>query len=250
MLKLFKYEWRKQLGSKLIIGCVLLALCAFYALGTVLHKDGWPELVMVFLALIGMFAAIYVGVESLLVLNRDIRTKESYMLFMVPKSAYQILAAKILAAICQIFLTIVMFGAAFMICFTVYMAANESLAEMLNFLRQYVEEMFEVEIEWSVVLRGILTMFVAWINMIASGFLAIISVRTVLSRTKLAGVLAFVVYILLNWGTSALSTKAVEFFAPSGSVVLREGIMLGVMAVIAVVCLIVSGWMAEKKLSV
>ena len=107
-----------------------------------------------------------------------------------------------------------------------------------------------MEIEWSVVLRGILTMFVAWINMIASGFLAIISVRTVLSRTKLAGVLAFVVYILLNWGTSALSTKAVEFFAPSGSVVLREGIMLGVMAVIAVVCLIVSGWMAEKKLSV
>lgn len=250
MLKLFKYEWKKQLGSKLIIACILLALCAFYVLGTVLHKEGWPELVMVFLVLAGMFAAIYVGVESLLVLNRDIRTKESYMLFMVPKSAYQILAAKILAAICQIFLTLVMFGAAFMICFTAYMAANESLADMLNIMRQYAEEMFEVEIEWNVVLRGILTMFVAWISMIASGFLAIISVRTVLSRTKLAGLLAFVVYVLLNWGTSELGAKAVELFAPSGSVVLRESILLGVMAVIALICLILSGWLAEKKLSV
>ncbi len=250
MWKLFKYEWRKQISSKLIIGCILLALCAFYVLGTVLHKEGWAEIAMVFLVLAGMFAAIYVGVESLLVLNRDIRTKESYMLFMVPKSAYQILAAKILAAICQIFLTIVMFGAAFMVCFTAYMAANESLADMLNYLRQMVEEMFEVEIEWDIVLRGILTMFVAWINMIASGFLAIISVRTVLSRTKLAGVLAFAVYILLNWGTSALSGKAVELFADSGPVVLQESIALGVMAVITVICLILSGWMAEKKLSV
>lgn len=250
MLKLFKYEWRKQISSKLIIGCILLALCGFYVLGTVLHKENWPELAMVFLVLVGMFAAIYVGIESLLVLNRDIRTKESYMLFMVPKSAYQILAAKILAAICQIFLTMVMFGAAFMICFTAYMAANEGLAEMLNFLRQYVEQMFEVEIEWSVVLRGLLTMFVAWINMIALGFLAIIAVRTVLSRTKLGGVLAFIVYILLNWGTNALCTKAVDLFAASGSVVLQESIILGVMAVIAVVCLIAAGWMAEKKLSV
>ena len=152
MLKLFKYEWRKQIGSKIIIGCILLALCVFYVLGTLLKKDGWSELAMVFLVLAGVFASIYVGIESLLVLDRDVRTKESYMLFMVPKPAYQILAAKILAAICQILLTMVMFGTAFMVCFTVYMAANESLATMLDFLKQYIERIFEIEIEWDMVL--------------------------------------------------------------------------------------------------
>ncbi len=250
MLKLFKYEWKKQMNSKLIIGCVLLALCAFYILGTILKKEGWAELAMVLLVLIGMFAAIYVGIESLLVLDKDLRTKESYMLFMVPKSAYQILAVKILAAICQILLTMVMFGAAFMVCFTTYMAANESLAEMLDFLRQYVERMFEIEIEWSVVFWGLVSMFVSWINMIASGFAAIISVRTVLTRTKLAGIFAVIVFFLINWGTSWLVGKIHGFSAGADTEMLYYYLGLGATAVITVVLLLLSGWMAEKKLSV
>ncbi len=250
MLKLFKYEWRKQIGSKIIIGCILLALCVFYVLGTLLKKDGWSELAMVFLVLAGVFASIYVGIESLLVLDRDVRTKESYMLFMVPKSAYQILAAKILAAICQILLTIVMFGAAFVICFTAYMAANESIAEMLDYLRQMVEQMFEVEIEWDMVALAVTSMFVSWINMIASGFAAIIAVRTVLSRTKLAGLLAFVVYLLINWGTNLLTGRINGLSTGEDTWMLYYSLGLAATAGITVVLLVLSGWMAEKKLSV
>ncbi len=250
MLKLFKYEWKKQMGSKLIIGLVLLALCAFYILGTLLKKDSWEGIAMVLLMLIGMFAAIYVGIESLLVLNRDIRTKESYMLFMLPKSAYQILTAKILAAICQILLTMLMFGAAFMVCFTAYMAANESLAEMLNFLRQYIERIFEVEIEWDMVLLVLISMFVSWISMIASGFAAIISVRTVLSRTKLAGVLAVVVYLLITWGTNWLNGRINALSTGPDTEMLYYCLGIGAMAVVTVILLVFSGWMAEKKLSV
>ncbi len=250
MLMLFKYEWKKQMNSKLIIGCALLALCAFYVLGTLLKKEGWPEIAMVLLALVGMFAAIYVGIESLLVLDKDIRTKESHMLFMVPRSAYQILAAKILAAICQILLTMVMFGAAFMICFTAYMAANESLADMLDYLRQMVEEMFEVEIEWDMVLLVLISMFVSWINMIASGFAAIISVRTALTRTKLAGILAVAVYLLINWGTNWMTGKINGLSTGADTEMLYYCLGLGATAVVTVILLVFSGWMAEKKLSV
>ncbi len=250
MLKLFKYEWKKQMGSKLIIGLILLALCAFYVLGTLLKRDGWPEIAMVLLVLVGMFAAIYVGIESLLVLDKDVRTKESYMLFMVPKSAYQILAAKILAAIFQILLTMVMFGVAFMVCFTAYIAANESLADMLNYLREIIEQMFEVEIEWDKVLLVLISMFVSWISMIASGFAAIISVRTVLSRTKLAGVLAVIVYLLINWGTNWLTGKVNGLSTGADTEMLYYCLGLGVTAVITVILLVFSGWMAEKKLSV
>lgn len=250
MLKLFKYEWKKQMGSKLIIGCILLALCAFYILGTVIKREGWPEIAMVLLVLVGMFAAIYVGIESLIVLDKDVRTKESYMLFMLPKSAYQILAAKILAAICQILLTMLMFGAAFMVCFTTYMAANESLAEMLNFLRQYIERLFEIEIEWDRVLLVLGSMFVSWISMIASGFAAIISVRTILSRTKLAGILAVVVYLLITWATNWMVGKINGLSTGPENEILYYCLGLGATALVTVVLLVFSGWMAEKKLSV
>lgn len=250
MLKLFKYEWKKQMSSKLVIGCILLALCGFYILGMVLKKEGWAEIAMVLLVFVGMFAAVYVGIESLLVLNRDIRTKESYMLFLVPKPAWQILTAKILAAVCQIFLTMVMFGAAFMVCFTAYMAANESLAEMLNYLRRYAERFFEIEVDWNILLLALVSLFVSWINMIASGFAAIISVRTVLSRTRLAGFLAFGVFLLINWGTNVLTGKINGLSVGPETEMLYYGFGLAATAAVTVLLLIFSGWMAERKLSV
>lgn len=250
MLKLFKYEWKKQMFSKLVIGCILLVLALFYVLGVALKKDGWAELVMVLLVMTGMFASIYAGIECLLVLDRDIRTKESHMLFMIPKPAYQILGAKILAAVCQIFLTMVMFGAAFAVCFTAYMAANQSIAEILDYLRSYAEELLDLRIRWGALVEALASMFLQWINVIASGFAAIISVRTVLSRTKLAGLIAFVVFVLLNWGTGWLLGKINGLSANAGGGMLYYWLSLAASAVITVVLLVFSGWLAEKKLSV
>lgn len=250
MVKLFKYEWKKQMFSKLIIGCILVVLVVLYMLGMLLEKDWWQELSMGFMVLAGMFAAIYVGVESLLVFDRDLRTKESHMLFMVPKSAYQILGAKILASICQIMLTIAMFAAAFVFCFLAYLAANESLAEMLNYLKDFVEQIIEVEIAWQTVGQVVAAMFVSWINMIATGYVTIISVRTVLSKTRLAGVIAFIVFILLSWGTNWLMGRINGLSASSDSDILYYGFSLAVTAVITLLLLLLSGWMAEKKLSV
>lgn len=250
MMKLFKYEWKKQMFSKVVIAFILLVLVLVYLAGMALKRDSWMGVAMVLMWIAGVFCAMYVGIESLLVLNRDIRTKESYMLFMVPKSAYQILGAKILAAICQILLTLVMFGAAFMICFTAYMAANEGLAGMLNYLRRYAEQLFEVRIDWDIVLQILVSLCVGWIHVIAAGFAAIISVRTVLSRTKLAGLIALIVFFLLNWGSGMLSNKVSLLATGPENEMMFYWLSLGVTAVITVILLILSGWMAEHKLSV
>ena len=171
------------------------------------------------------------------------------MLFMLPKSAWQIIGAKLLAAVCQIFLTLAMFMGAFAVCFMTYMTANEGLAAALNYLRLYMEHAFSVRIEWGNLVMALVQTAVAWVNMIASGFAAIISVRTVLSRTKLAGVIAFIVFLLLNWAMGRIVGWVYSMGTPkSGTLCYWAGI--AVMALITLALLLFSGWMAEKKLSV
>ena len=51
---------------------------------------------IIFLVMCTIFGVIYIGIESVNVLHRDLNTKQSYMLFLTPKSSYQILGAKIL----------------------------------------------------------------------------------------------------------------------------------------------------------
>ena len=41
MGKILKYEWKKQLFSKLIIGGILIVLTAVFVVGTVLEKERW-----------------------------------------------------------------------------------------------------------------------------------------------------------------------------------------------------------------
>lgn len=86
--------------------------------------------------------------------------------------------------------------------------------------------------------------------MIAAGFTAIIAVRTVFVQSKLATPLAIVLFFVLNWGMVKLVDLADRMIPVTASDFAHFWAQLGVLAVLAVMLLILSGWMAEKKLSV
>ena len=85
MLKLVKYEWKKQRTSRLVIlGLLAAGLIAFWG-GILFRNDTVTVLSLAFLYTFAVMVLFYTGVESVLVFNRDLRTKQSYMLFMVPR---------------------------------------------------------------------------------------------------------------------------------------------------------------------
>lgn len=91
MLKLMKYEFRKTAFSKLILLSITLLSEIVYLLGIFLKKDGFLSSGIMFLVLCATMGILYIGLESVTVLHRDLNTKQSYMLFLTPKSSYQIL---------------------------------------------------------------------------------------------------------------------------------------------------------------
>ncbi|MFR2955909.1 MAG: hypothetical protein ACLTLE_06015 [Lachnospiraceae bacterium] len=248
MGKIFKYEWKKQMFSKYVIGGILLVLTLIFMLGTMLEREEWQATSLVLLVVAGAFTSMYIGVECLLVLNRDLRTKESHMLFMIPYPAYTILGAKILAAVCQILLTAALFVGAFFLCFSAYLAANSSFGQFFEILKRLLNEWVEIDITWDWTLLGIGQLIISWIGMIAAGFTAIIAVRTVFVQVSLRHRLRCAVCAQL--GMVKLVDLADRMIPVTASDFAHFWAQLGVLAVLAVMLLILSGWMAEKKLSV
>ena len=101
MAKLIKYEMRKQRTSRMVILIGLLVGVIAYCLSIL---TGNINMTAVNYRTWGMCRSACVflyGIESILVLNRDLKTKQSYMLWMLPKSIWEILGAKFISALLQ-----------------------------------------------------------------------------------------------------------------------------------------------------
>ena len=116
MGKLIKYEWRKQRTSRMVI-LISLAACLVLFLGGLIFQNDPALAVAILLMVFGsIFVLFYTGIESILVLNRDLKTKQSYMLWMVPRSVWEILGAKYICAFLQMLFVFGIFVAAACLC--------------------------------------------------------------------------------------------------------------------------------------
>ena len=77
MGKLMKYEWKKQRTSRMIV-MVALAVCVLTFFGGMLvEKDALMGISATLLLVGSFFVVFYMGIESILILNRDLKTKKS-----------------------------------------------------------------------------------------------------------------------------------------------------------------------------
>ena len=247
MRKLMKYELRKTLFSKLILLAVTAVAEAAFLAGVFLKWDnglGAGISLLIFCTMLGVF---YIGVESLRVFNRDLNTKQSYMLFLTPKSSWQILGAKVMENGISIFVTGLFFAALAAIDVSVAVLYIGGLQEFLDTVRR-VTSMLRVEI--SVSSGEILIVFFSalssWLMAITTGYLAIVLAATVLAGKRFSGLVSFVLYLLIMFAESELISHLPDLgslLANSGAVIAAGFVLTGLMYGL-------SCWIMERKLSV
>ena len=231
----------------MVIGSILLVCVLGFALGMLLGREKLAAVSLAVMMMATFFVVFYVGIESILVLNRDLKTKQSYMLWMVPKSIWEILGSKFLAAILQMLIVFVMYVAVGLICILVTLQHTGHLSDLFKMIWQAGELYIDglPSIIW-----GSAEIFLGWTVVIMAGFVGVILSRTLLLNAKYSGFLAVVVFfaiiiavekiydliwpaICVNIGTSGFTPGFVLYYLVVGF------ILFGV-----------SGWMADKKLSV
>lgn len=247
MVKLLKYEMKKQQTSRMVIGSILLVCVLGFALGMLLGREKLAAVSLAVMMMATFFVVFYVGIESILVLNRDLKTKQSYMLWMVPKSIWEILGSKFLAAILQMLIVFVMYVAVGLICILVTLQHTGHLSDLFKMIWQAGELYIDglPSIIW-----GSAEIFLGWTVVIMAGFVGVILSRTLLLNAKYSGFLAVVVFFAIIIAVE----KIYDLICPAicvniGTSVFNPGFVLYYL-VVGFILFGVSGWMADKKLSV
>ena len=101
-MKLLKYEIRKGLTLKLVLLGLFMLLEGFFAYSCITNQSGNTVLSASLLAITGLCGIVILGVQSMLILHRDMNTRQAYMLFMTPRSCYSILGAKLIESVLSI----------------------------------------------------------------------------------------------------------------------------------------------------
>lgn len=195
MKELMKYEFRRRKTSRMIsIGTAAVGL--FLMLSGLLF---WKVAVVAFgfvLLFIGtLIAPFYAGVESILLLNRDLQNGQGCMLWMVPRSVIQIFGVKYLAAglqtlfsFCLFFLLLILGAAACVWREKGFAALADTAAAVLPTLG----------ISWIDLVQDGATAILLWLQIVMSGFFAVLLARTVLADSRHGGLLSFLLFWLIN----------------------------------------------------
>ena len=215
MLKLMKYELRKTAFSKLVLLVITAVAEIAFLIGVFWKKDNILAMGIIFLVMCTIFGVIYIGIESVNVLHRDLNTKQSYMLFLTPKSSYQILGAKIL----ENGISIIMAGA-----FFAALAAIDVTVATLY-------------------IGGLLA---SWIVFIVNADLSVILSASVLAGKKGSGIAGFLIFLVI----SSVIGKLLDLIPVLESMELTFVLYIAASFAIAAVLYVISGWIMEKKLSV
>ena len=201
MLKLMKYEFRKTAFSKLILLSITLLSEIVYLLGIFLKKDVFLSSGIGLVAkenIVATMGILYIGLESVTVLHRDLNTKQSYMLFLTPKSSYQILGAKILENGISILITGAFFAALAAIDAAAAYFYVGGLKEVWNMVNDVLYVSMHISVDPVSIAFAFFTLLASWISYIVSADFAVILSASVLAGKKASGVVSFVIFIILS----------------------------------------------------
>lgn len=187
MGKLIKYEVRKQRTARLVIlSALAVGLLVFWG-GLLFDKEQVMGVTIALMFSAAILVLFYSGIEGVLVLNKDLRTKQSYMLWMVPKSIWEIMGAKFISSILQMLIMFALFAAAGGACLASAVLKVDGFASLLDAFRILSSAFVEGGIHWTDMVQIAFLIFLAWSLVIMIGFFAVILSRTVLVKSRFAG---------------------------------------------------------------
>jgi len=253
MGKLIKYEFRKQLLSKIVVACVIGGLEAFFFLGLIVGKDNWIGTAMGLFIMAAVFSLIYFSFEAIVTYSNDLKTKQSYMIFLTPCNMFQVVGAKLITTIIQI----VLMGGAFLAIGVVngliIVARYGTVKQLIEVVTELFDTVSGLEIRLMDIVFLIVMSLVTWMVFVAMAMFAITLTATVLSNKKGKGVVSIALFFLIDW----LVVKVASLVTPT-ELVERDYLVvnseawayIGVYAAALVLCYIGTALLLEKKVSV
>ena len=244
-MKLLKYEIRKGITLKLILLGIFALLEGFFVFSCVNHNPDQTVLSATLLVLVGLCGIVTLGVQSMLTLHHDMNTKQAYMLFMTPRSCYAILGAKLVESVLSIVIAAGLCVGCAALDYRLVQQSFGELQEMMDFLKQ-MTQMLQIKMDlMSIVTFGTNLLF-SWIFMVTTTYLADVLVSSLLRGKKMGGLLAFILFVILN----SLVGEAINRVQVDGTAMTQILVNSGLSVAASAVMYVATAHIMETRLSV
>ncbi|MBQ8159179.1 MAG: hypothetical protein IJ083_00385 [Clostridia bacterium] len=199
MSKLLKYEFRKTQASKLILlGLTAVAQLVFLG-GLFFRRENAMVTGALVLSFLGVGGILFIGLQSVLTLHRDMNTKQSYMLFMTPNSCYRILGAKVLENGLSILLVGVFFFALGLLDITLLLSSYGELSQLWTFLTDLLHQLNEdIQLNAQNFAAMMFGLIGSWFATVMMAYLADVVSSALLGGRKYNGLLSFALFLALS----------------------------------------------------
>jgi len=247
MLKLMKYEFKKQAMTKYVMLILMAIIEVIFLIGLIVkNNENLIAVPMVIMIMITIVAIFFVSVESIFTFSNDLKTKASYMLFMTPHSSYTIIGAKLLVSFITLFLT----GMVLLLIntgnFVLLGARMEGFAQVRDVIAMLLKEIWRIEINFYDVFKFILLLLIGFAIFITTAFVSITISSTVLANKRFKGLVSFAVFIALNLVFTWISNNILATDIWSNSYFL---ISMGINLIFLIATYLGTAWLLEKKIS-
>lgn len=247
MLKLMKYEFRKQLFSKILILMVLAILEVLFLYGLFAENDNVLGLSVGLFTFASFAAVLFVSFECIFTFSNDLKTKQSYMLFLTPNSAYKIVGAKVLSSVIYVFLTAAALVALTIVDIGIVLVKYDEIAKIVEYFQEAFRILFNANIDMALIITLILYFLFSLVGIMVIGMASITLSSTFLSNSKGKAVVSLVFFFGINFLVSKLET-----FLPDINLHSAEPYYYRCFysAVVMLIFYFATAWMLDKKVSV
>lgn len=252
MIKLMKYEFRKQAFSKLVIAVTLAAMLVLYTVMLIRGNADNAGITIGFIGLAMFIAVIFVVFECLSTYSKDLKTKQSYMLFMLPKSSRSILLSKILASAIQVIAIMAVFTIVVFICAAAFVARFDDIAAFIDdlldiFFNAKLSDIVNIRI----VLREIILTFTLWLFLVTLALFVTTLANTVMNGSKFMTLVSVIAYFIFSIIIDKIeSTIAHCLLGDTVGVGLYLLVCTVFYFIVDIALFFATAWLIDKKLSV
>ncbi|SHO45009.1 hypothetical protein [Anaerocolumna xylanovorans] len=250
MLKLMKYELRKQAFSKLIIIIIAALGEAVFFSGLLLDKHDTMGLAIGLLTIFTMGAMFFIAFESIITYYNDLKQKQSYMLFLTPHTPYTIVGAKVLSSGIQIILSGLVFGLIFAVDGAALLAKYSSINEIKDFLHELLSVQFHIDVDGKLLVLAVLALLISWISTITLAYLSITLSTTFLANKRGKALISFIIFLILEYIFSKISDIVTSMPAIPQGPDFTIIISIVLYTVLTAITYLATAWMLDKKVSV
>lgn len=208
MLKLTKYEFRKNLTSIIIVFLILAAAQIYFTVSCIFKEPDHAGLAAAMLITFSFISFLIVIIFGISTYNKELNSNSSYLIFMTPNSSFKIILSKLFYTFifgCTLALVLVILS---YIDVKMLAGLDGSPLDYLELIKMLITNMGidYMSIVFSII-TGLVSIIVSIFCIIALSYFAITLTSTMLQNKKFKNFISLIVFVVIGWLTTLISNK-------------------------------------------